>query len=125
MAKRYVNKKHLEYVHTLNCCIDTYHRSKEMMSSHLNKLTPCNKVIQAHHLLKPFFSERGMGRKAGDADIIPLCLDCHTKLHRAGNEFKFFEKITNQYNYGQLVAIKTWLSSPYYKQIYDWDSNTV
>ena len=66
-----------------------------------------------------------MGRKAGDADIIPLCLDCHTKLHRAGNEFKFFEKITNQYNYGQLVAIKTWLSSPYYKQIYDWDSNTV
>lgn len=119
MAKRYVNKKHLEYVHTLNCCIDTYHRSKEMMGSCQVQVTPCSLPVQAHHLLKPFYSERGMGRKAGDADLIPLCLDCHTKLHRLGNEFKFFEEITFQYNFGQVTAIKTWLSSPYYENIYE------
>ena len=123
MAKRYVNKKHLEYVHTLECCVLIYFRSQEMMGNYLSNVgqSPCftSDSVQAHHLLKPYFSERGMSRKSGDADVIPLCMMCHTKLHRAGNEFNYFEKITGQHNYGQLVAIKTWLQSPYYENIYE------
>tara|TARA_R100001510_G_scaffold48822_1_gene46844 strand:+ start:3358 stop:3741 length:384 start_codon:yes stop_codon:yes gene_type:complete len=123
MAKRYVNKKHLEYVHTLECCVLIYFRSQEMMGNYLSNdgQSPCftSDSVQAHHLLKPYFSERGMSRKSGDADVIPLCMMCHTKLHRAGNEFNYFEKITGQHNYGQLVAIKTWLQSPYYENVYE------
>ena len=138
MAKRYVNKKHLEYVHTLECCVLIYFRSLEsnvyltynevtlkekMMGNYLSNSgqSPCftSDSVQAHHLLKPYFSERGMSRKSGDADVIPLCMMCHTKLHRAGNEFNYFEKITGQHNYGQLVAIKTWLQSPYYENVYE------
>lgn len=118
MAKRYVNKKHLSWVHSLDCAIGTFFRYREMMSpnSTLSMQSPCNAGVQAHHLLKPKFSERGMGRKAGDKDIMPLCFSCHSNLHKRGNEYKFFEEVTGNAYFGHITVQKVWLSSPYYEK---------
>ena len=52
----------------------------------------CNGSIQAHHLLKPSDGKRGWSLKAGDDQVIPLCVFHHAQLHtKFGNEFKFFE----------------------------------
>jgi hypothetical protein len=89
-----------------------------MMSpnSNLSLQSPCNAGVQAHHLLKPKFSERGMGRKAGDKDIMPLCFTCHSNLHKRGNEYKFFEEVTGNAYFGHITVQKVWLSSPYYEK---------
>ena len=42
---------------------------------------------EAHHLLRGVV--RGMGQKADDTEVIPLCQDCHHALHHDGNETGF------------------------------------
>jgi len=118
MSKRYINKKHLKWVHSLECSIYSYFKSKEMMGESFlesNSLC-CSDNIQAHHLLKPHYSIRAMSLKAGDKDIIPLCMKCHAELHKTGNELKFFYNKTGNENFGKEKAIQTWLSSPYYEK---------
>ena len=118
MVKRYINKKHLEYVCTLHCSIATHFRytvDDELKETYFVP-TPCKKQVQAHHLLKPINSVRGMGRRASDKDVIPLCYYHHNMLHRMGNEFKFFSELTNNKYFGQIIAQQLWLSSPHYEQ---------
>ena len=52
----------------------------------------CNGPIQVHHLLKPSDGKRGWSLKAGDNQVIPLCMYHHAHLHtKFGNEFKFLK----------------------------------
>lgn len=101
MTKRYVNKKHLEHIGTMSCLI-----SNDF----------CQMPIQVHHLLKPFDGMKGMGRKANDKNVIPLCLFHHTELHRMGSEYKFSKKYFNQETRLKETAQQLWLRSPYYEQ---------
>jgi len=67
----------------------------------------CGGEVQAHHLLKPWRGERGMGMKASDDNVIPLCQYHHSVLHdRVGNEFKFFVKYGRKETFGQELARK-------------------
>tara|TARA_R100001163_G_C5024610_1_gene166472 strand:- start:721 stop:1023 length:303 start_codon:yes stop_codon:yes gene_type:complete len=100
MKKRYTNKKHLEHIHSLPCSINN---------------EDCSPIIQAHHLLKPFDGSRGMGMKANDKNLIPLCVYHHTELHRMGNEFKFSLKYFGVFNQLQYIAQQQWLRSPFYE----------
>jgi len=43
--------------------------------------------VVSHHLLRNV--TRGMGRKADDCFVIPLCTNCHRMLHDNGNETAF------------------------------------
>lgn len=45
---------------------------------------------EAHHLLRGVV--RGMGMKAGDDEVIPLCDGDHRALHMDGNETEFLAK---------------------------------
>jgi hypothetical protein len=65
MTNRYSSKKHLEFVASKPCC----------MCGSMN-------VVQAHHLLKPWDGVRGIALKANDKNVIPLCMDHHTQLHK-------------------------------------------
>ena len=102
MKKRYKNKKHLQYIHTLNCSVSN---------------VDCNGEIQAHHLLKPFDGARGMGMKASDKNLVPLCVYHHRELHKMGNEFKFSLKYFGIYNQLQYIAQTFWLRSPAYEKV--------
>lgn len=73
-------------------------------------------MIQAHHLLKPVYSLRGMSLRAGDKDAIPLCVECHRKLHERGNETKYFFEITGNGDWGKQQCQTLWLRSPYYEK---------
>jgi len=118
MSKRYINRKHLEYVCSLPCSIATHFRYQtdgELIETYLVP-TPCKNGVQAHHLLKPIYSQRGMGLRASDKDVIPLCYSHHSMLHSFGNEYKFFEEMTKMKNFGQIVAQQLWLSSPFYEK---------
>ena len=42
-----------------------------------------------NNLMKPFYSVRGKGLRAGDKDVVPLCSECHRELHLNGNEEKY------------------------------------
>jgi len=59
-----------------------------------NCMTTLN--IDPHHLLKlpegMSDEESGTGQKNGDNWTIPLCRRCHSALHMAGSEEKFFGK---------------------------------
>lgn len=85
MAKRYKDKKHLEYVASLPCFI-----CKAGFFTHSD-------TVQAHHLLKGYETDRGingrgMSLRNGDDQVIPLCYMHHHKLHtKFGSEKKFFE----------------------------------
>ncbi|MEK9767802.1 MAG: hypothetical protein VW683_02675 [Betaproteobacteria bacterium] len=96
------NPKHISWVHQFYCCVAAFSHS------------PCQGPIQAHHLLKPWSgNKRGIGYKASDENVVPLCLSHHMLLHdKIGNEFKFFEQITGQQNWGQEVAKTLWAISP-------------
>ncbi len=97
--KQYKNKKHLEYIHTLDCC--------------LKEVKDCLGPVQAHHLLKPWDGFRGMGMKASDRNVIPLCLRHHIMLHKSGNEFSFFIQMAGQSDYGMDIAEQLWNKSPH------------
>ena len=100
MAKRLQDRKHLEYVASLPCVIC---RAGFYVGS---------SNIQAHHLLKPWNGTRGMGLRAGDDNVIPLCFEHHAKLHtKYGNEYKFFEAYGLPKDYGQKIAKKLWEQS--------------
>jgi len=102
MAKRYKNKKHLSHVHDLDCA--------------LSEFEPCHGPIQAHHLMKPWHGYRGMGLKANDRNLLPLCEYHHRMLHKRGNEKKYFEEITGDEFFGMLTSEKCWLRSPHYEK---------
>ena len=67
--KRIEDKAHLAFIATLTCCVCG--------------LSP----VQVHHLLRT--GEHGMGRKSGDDKVLPVCPECHRKLHLDGNETRF------------------------------------
>jgi len=71
---------------------------RERDSAHLDfvRSLPCSVCLkpgpsEAHHLLRGV--PRGMGRKADDRHVIPLCHECHTGLHLSGNEVDFLTGI--------------------------------
>lgn len=97
--KQYKNPKHLGFIHTMECCLKS------------NK--DCFGPVQAHHLLKPWDGFRGMGMKASDKNVIPLCLRHHIMLHKTGSELSFFTAMTNDPEYGKSVAEECWSASPY------------
>ena len=74
MTKRYGNKKHLNYILSHACIVSN---------------SECIGLIQGHHLMKPFDGVRGMGLKANDKNLVPLCMFHHNELHRMGDEYKF------------------------------------
>ena len=103
-SKRYVNKKHLVWVSELSCILEEFNKGR------------CADEIQVHHLLKPFYSLRGMSLRSGDKDVVPLCSFCHKDLHMHGNELKFFNEIANNQNLGQEKCQKLWKESPHYEE---------
>ncbi len=48
----------------------------------------CGRGAEAHHLM--CVGERGLGYRSGDNWAVPLCRNCHTDLHRFGNEKKWW-----------------------------------
>ena len=71
-GKRLVNKNHLTFVARQGCSV-------------------CGKrPVEVHHLLHlpSGTTKRGMGRKAGDDYVVPLCPDCHRKAHSAPASFE-------------------------------------
>ncbi len=99
MSRQYKNKKHLDWVHGLKCSL----------AGNRDCLGP----LQAHHLLKPWEGFRGMGMKASDRNVIPLCLRHHIMLHKRGNELAFFQEMTGDEEYGQKEARYLWHKSPH------------
>ena len=102
-SKRFLSKKHLEHITTFDCIMFPYSWC-------------ARRPVQAHHLLKPVYSTRGMGLRASDKDVVPLCFDCHTELHRNGNELKFFQLIADNENLGKEKCRELWEGSPYYEK---------
>lgn len=97
--KRYANKKHMDWIHGFPCCLQS------------NR--DCLGAVQAHHLMKPWDGVRGMGLKATDRNLIPLCQRHHIMLHKRGNELAFFEEQTGDSDYGKVTARRYWERSPY------------
>ena len=97
--QRYANKEHLAWVHQFPCCLKVN--------------GDCLGSVQAHHLLKPWDGVRGMGLKATDRNLIPLCQRHHIMLHKRGNEIKFFEEITGNGDFGKIIAKQYWDRSPH------------
>ena len=91
--KRYENRKHLEYVATLPRMIQR------------SGFISCSGPTQVHHLLKPADGKRGWSLRAGDDQVVPLCMHHHQQLHtKFGNEFKFFKHYGFKENAGQEYA---------------------
>ena len=97
--KRYANKKHMDWIHIHPCC--------------LNAAGDCLGAVQAHHLLKPWDGVRGMGLKANDKNLIPICQRHHIMLHKRGNELAFFQEMAGFADYGKVTAQRYWTRSPY------------
>tara|TARA_A100001035_G_C27695637_1_gene459994 strand:+ start:156 stop:536 length:381 start_codon:yes stop_codon:yes gene_type:complete len=95
--KRYL--KHVKYVASMPCCLRLY--------------GGCEYGVQAHHLLKPMFGRRGMSMRSEDSNVIPLCYEHHSQLHRNGNEAKFFKEITGDEMFHYHLVKKIWFSSPH------------
>lgn len=86
--KRLQDKRHLHFVAGLACCC-------------------CKrKPVQCHHLLRG--PVRGIGLRAGDDQVIPLCPECHQKLHHSGDEIGF---LTGHGINGMALAAKLWKES--------------
>ena len=97
---RFQSKKHLAFVRSLMCCVSSYR---------------CSGFIEAHHLLKPWDGERGMGMKATDTNAIPLCQHHHRELHKCGNEQTFFELMGYNRDYGKALSKRLWEISPIHR----------
>lgn len=91
------SKKHLDYVRRLDCMI-----------------CKTNYSVQAHHLLKPWKGQRGMGMKSSDYNVVPLCHTCHRELHDMGDEHKYFLKKQDSHKSGANYSRLLWLRSPAY-----------
>ena len=84
------SKKLLAWVREMACCVQDL---------------SCNGPIEAHHLMKPWVDGRGMGMKATDKNVVPLCAFHHRQMHtKYGDEFKFFAAHFRPESYGQLLA---------------------
>ena len=92
------NRKHLNWIHEFECIVKH----------------DCFGGLQAHHLMRPFIGDRGMGMKSSDENVIPLCWKHHNELH-AITEVKFFLKYFDDEDYGKEQALKFWLMSPFRK----------
>ena len=103
-AEKHKNKKHLIYVSLQQCCLNVV--SEDW----------CNGNVQAHHLLKPFDGKRGMGMKASDKNVVPLCYYHHALLHdKNGDEDSFWIKFSLPEDFGRLKAKEFWEQSPHKK----------
>ena len=92
-SKKIRNRKFLEFVANHPCS--------------LNLLSDdwCRGGVQAHHLLKPYDGNRGMGMKSGDNNSIPLCQYHHMLLHDIkGGEDSFWESYGLDSNFGRTYA---------------------
>ena len=77
--KPFRSKEYLAWVASHECLIATLTNKR------------CSSNVQAHHLLKTH-GIKGMGLRNADNESIPLCFDCHQKLHDVyGSESQFFE----------------------------------
>ena len=109
--KRYRNKEHMLWVKQRDC-----------LFNHLNSV--CNGLVQAHHLLKPWEGEIGMGMKSNDKNVIPLCYYHHALLHDTlGTEAGLFLRYGLNEFTGIIVAEKLWLKSPHNPDNADFDDN--
>jgi len=72
-GKRFEDKAHLDFVRQLPCCVCFEDRSDVHRA--------------AHHLMRGVL--RGVGRKAPDSAVIPLCSSCHSNLHENGCEVTY------------------------------------
>ena len=99
MSRRYKNAKHMEWIHDLKCSL----------SGNRDCLGP----TQGHHLLRPWEGFRGMGMKASDRNVMPLCLRHHIMLHKRGDELAFFDEMTGNENQGKEMAKFYWDNSPH------------
>ena len=108
MAKRFVDKEHLEWVRQQPCLIEQA------------GFYSCKGVVQAHHLLNPYTGSRGLSLRAGDQNVIPLCLHHHSELHtKYGSEKSFFAKFGLPANYGKEMAQRLYEERAFYKEIDD------
>ena len=108
MAKRFVDKEHLEWVRQQPCLIEQA------------GFYSCKGVVQAHHLLKPYTGSRGMSLRAGDQNVIPLCHHHHSELHtKYGSEESFFAKLGLPANYGKEMAQRLYEEKGFYEEIDD------
>ena len=98
---RYTNKKHETWIHEHPCV--------------LRGFSSCNGEIEGHHLMKPWNGFRGMGLKANDRNLVPLCQKHHRKLHDYGGELAFFQRETGEADFGKYTAQAFWLNSPHYE----------
>ncbi len=101
MPPRYTNEKHEAWIHGHPCALTMF--------------SCCGGVVEGHHLMRPWHGFRGMGYKANDRNLIPLCRKHHRYLHDYGNEMKFFEKATGRADFGKTTAQAFWMSSPHYE----------
>ena len=101
---RYSNPKHLSWLHDWSCS--------------LAGKGDCDGPVVVHHLLQPFIGARGMGRKAGDQNCLPMCDGCHRALHSRGDEDAFFAEQTGYPEFGRRWAEKLWLDSPHYEDVF-------
>lgn len=93
--KRYTNRHHLEFVARCDCTLKNYAHREDR----------CQGGIQAHHLLKPYDGSRGLGMRANDRNVIPLCFKHHQELHdRLGTEANLFKKYGLAEDYGKRYA---------------------
>lgn len=69
-SPRFRSRAYLAYVASLGCCI-------------------CGQPGIGHHLLRG--ASHGMGLKAGDDHVIPLCDLHHRALHLNGNETRYLD----------------------------------
>ncbi len=92
---KFKSKKHLQFVGGQPCCV-----------------CQSQSTIQVHHLLRPWDGVRGVGLKANDKNVIPLCFSHHNELHKRGNEESFFEEQGFSHYHGKGVARTLWYSSP-------------
>ena len=76
----------------------------------------CIGATEVHHLLKPWDGGRGMGLKATDRNVIPLCHWHHAMLHdQHGNEDAFWKFLGQESTFGRQLALTLWMQSPHYE----------
>lgn len=74
--KRLTKPKHLEFIRTLPCIICGHHGTE---AAHIRASSSASDKVNP-----------GIGRKADDCHVTPLCNACHERQH-SGNEIAFWE----------------------------------
>ena len=102
-SRNYKNAKHLAFVRTLPCAVESHE---------------CFGSVEAHHLMKPWRGWRGMAMKSGDMNVIPLCHGHHMLLHDL-TEIKFFNFMGHPDDFGKNLARSLWMRSPHWESVHD------